>query len=255
MINLIHNCSMNNVVLLLGIFIAAFGLTQTSSGLTLGMSSVNMIQTCSDSFNPNADYSSLTPEMQFCLAVRDLHLTESDVDKLGPELNWLNYTLQTSKELVANFDLFKKYGIRETLLIDPLVGTRDSFPPAMRAQISFDYVVDNKKMTFDRPVFIGIHEAHICQKEAKDYRCEPDPLWKNVFTQVFNNTQDFESGTKYKAHEQQPPLKQFEMGIKADKIICNNDLVLILKASNDSPACVKPVTKEILIERGWAKPV
>lgn len=45
MINLIHNCSMNNVVLLLGVFIATLGLTQTSSGLTLGMSSEKILET------------------------------------------------------------------------------------------------------------------------------------------------------------------------------------------------------------------
>lgn len=45
MINLIHNYSMNNVVLLLVIFLATLGLTQTSSGLTLGMSSEQILET------------------------------------------------------------------------------------------------------------------------------------------------------------------------------------------------------------------
>lgn len=45
MINLIHNCSMNNVVFLLGIFIAMLGLIQTASGLTLGMSSEKILET------------------------------------------------------------------------------------------------------------------------------------------------------------------------------------------------------------------
>ena len=45
MINLIHNCLMNNVVFLLGIFIATLGLMQTSFGLTLGMSSEKILET------------------------------------------------------------------------------------------------------------------------------------------------------------------------------------------------------------------
>ncbi len=48
------------------------------------------------------------------------------------------------------------------------------------------------------------------------------------------------------------PLKQFKSGISIDKIQCRDNLQLILKTSNNSPACVKPETKTKLIERGWA---
>lgn len=51
------------------------------------------------------------------------------------------------------------------------------------------------------------------------------------------------------------PLKQFMSGITASEVKCDQDFQLILKASNDFPACVKPNTVEILIDRGWAKPV
>jgi uncharacterized Zn finger protein len=45
-----------------------------------------------------------------------------------------------------------------------------------------------------------------------------------------------------------PPLKQVKLGIE---ISCKPELVLITKY-DDSPACVKPQTREKLIERGWA---
>jgi len=45
-----------------------------------------------------------------------------------------------------------------------------------------------------------------------------------------------------------PPLKQVKLGIE---ILCKPELVLITKYDG-SPACVKPETREKLIERGWA---
>lgn len=48
------------------------------------------------------------------------------------------------------------------------------------------------------------------------------------------------------------PLKQSKNGIKSDLIDCKPTLVLIIKNSDGSPACVKPDTKLRLFERGWA---
>lgn len=47
------------------------------------------------------------------------------------------------------------------------------------------------------------------------------------------------------------PLKQFRSGTSVLDINCNGNLVLILK-HDGSPACVKPDTKQELIERDWA---
>lgn len=50
------------------------------------------------------------------------------------------------------------------------------------------------------------------------------------------------------------PLKQFKSGISVNNIICRDNLELIIKESGfDSPACVKPETKQKLTERGWAQ--
>ena len=57
--------------------------------------------------------------------------------------------------------------------------------------------------------------------------------------------------TKYEVLQEEtilPPLKQVKLGIE---ISCKPDLVLITKY-NGSPACVKPQTREKLIQRGWA---
>jgi hypothetical protein len=48
------------------------------------------------------------------------------------------------------------------------------------------------------------------------------------------------------------PLKQYKTGIAIQNIQCNQDLHLVIKAEDGTPACVKPDTANILIERGWA---
>lgn len=47
------------------------------------------------------------------------------------------------------------------------------------------------------------------------------------------------------------PLEQFKAGVKRDAISCKENHVLIVKFDK-TPACVKPQTKEKLIQRGWA---
>ncbi len=48
------------------------------------------------------------------------------------------------------------------------------------------------------------------------------------------------------------PLKQHKDGIPINDIKCKEGLQLIIKASNDNPACVKSGTIPKLIERGWS---
>ena len=47
------------------------------------------------------------------------------------------------------------------------------------------------------------------------------------------------------------PTQQFQSGIAIDKIQCKEHFVLVAK-NDGTPACVKPETKEKLVERGWA---
>lgn len=51
------------------------------------------------------------------------------------------------------------------------------------------------------------------------------------------------------------PLKQLQTGTSPDKITCNRDLVLVIKKSDESPACVKETTALRLLEIGWAKEI
>ncbi|MDH2906777.1 MAG: hypothetical protein PXX83_01635 [Candidatus Nitrosotalea sp.] len=48
------------------------------------------------------------------------------------------------------------------------------------------------------------------------------------------------------------PLKQLQMGIQAQNVICDwSGFELILKSEDGSPACVSSQTAQILMERGW----
>lgn len=47
------------------------------------------------------------------------------------------------------------------------------------------------------------------------------------------------------------PLKQFKSGIKAQDVKCESNFLLVIKSSDNSPACAKPQTALILLERGW----
>ena len=49
-----------------------------------------------------------------------------------------------------------------------------------------------------------------------------------------------------------PPRQQLKNNIEPSDITCNPDFVLIFKATDNSPACVKPSTAQKLLERGWS---
>ena len=51
--------------------------------------------------------------------------------------------------------------------------------------------------------------------------------------------------------EFEKPLMQIIHGIVPEAVKCNEELDLILKYSDGSPACVKSSTADKLVERGW----
>lgn len=48
------------------------------------------------------------------------------------------------------------------------------------------------------------------------------------------------------------PLKQFKSGTSAQQVQCNAGFELIIKATDNSPACVSHSSVSVLIHRGWA---
>ena len=55
------------------------------------------------------------------------------------------------------------------------------------------------------------------------------------------------------ANQIDSPLKQFKSGISTNDIKCQQDLQLVIRLEDSSPACVTSYNINKLIERGWAK--
>ena len=51
------------------------------------------------------------------------------------------------------------------------------------------------------------------------------------------------------------PLGQYRFGVGAQDVYCSNGYNLVIKSEDGSPACARPGTANILIERGWGKPL
>ena len=48
------------------------------------------------------------------------------------------------------------------------------------------------------------------------------------------------------------PLQQFKTNTSISNVVCQDNLLLLMKKSDGSPACVSPSSMTVLIERGWA---
>ena len=138
-----------------------------------GDKSNQWIDSCYADFNGYEEkLSEINPDIFFCRAVIDLNLNENDIDKLGYDLNWLNYTIHTVKEFVNNWDLYDDYAIKDTLLIYPSISTRDSLPPGIKVQISFDYQKGDSISTFDESFKISPEfNPPVCQKGSEIFKC------------------------------------------------------------------------------------
>lgn len=66
---------------------------------------------------------------------------------------------------------------------------------------------------------------------------------------------DIESKAYEKITHQYSPIEQLKLGVPLDMIQCKPNLELILKASNNNPACVSSKNVQKLIDKGWALPI
>lgn len=114
---------------------------------------------------------------------------------------------------------------------------------------------DNMNVT---SITIGLEKNHNVMVSSED-----SPVLKNG-TFYANFTLPRDSDAKYWSLVSGPlhqdlyfkpvylsPLKQFKSGISANNVKCEQGLQLVIKAKDDSPACVKQDAVQKLIERGW----
>jgi carboxymethylenebutenolidase len=65
------------------------------------------------------------------------------------------------------------------------------------------------------------------------------------------NAAQFEDNAHDHMHFVSSPLAQFMADVPANMVQCPQGLELIMKKSNGMPACIKPASVPVLIERGW----
>ncbi len=65
-----------------------------------------------------------------------------------------------------------------------------------------------------------------------------------------NNTEKSDENIIYSITS---PLKQTKNGIDSQDVVCKENMQLVFKNTDNSPACVKQITVNKLIERGWAE--
>ena len=75
----------------------------------------------------------------------------------------------------------------------------------------------------------------------------------NVISKILVFTVNDKTSTPDEPAHMLSPLKQLKSGVAAKDIRCSNDLELIIKITNSSPACVKPDSVNKLVLLGWTK--
>lgn len=156
-------------------------------------------------------------------------------------------------------DLFHAHAGLFTIIFSPNNSTKNWEVTANREGLWFRS--ENDKFNLKTPILEeGQYDVHIAVIGVDDdktmFPSNSEPKFDISFTVnekrvILDNAFVLEQKNKLGMS----PLKQFKSGTPIDKIRCNNGLLLVLKSSNENPACVKPETKEKLIERGWAKPI
>lgn len=126
--------------------------------------------------------------------------------------------------------------------------------PKYTIKIESKYKDAEHKETFDA---IGIHEdsngpQRVLPLEVKERGIFFVTIIQDKYYSISNN---YVKVLKCNSDSIPTPLGQYKLGAINKEIFClNNNHSMIIKLSNDSPACVKEETKKILIERGWAEP-
>lgn len=142
-------------------------------------------------------------------------------------------------------DLLQKGGQRVSVLIK-VTGDVESTDPAKRAKEIRNlqsYVL--KFLSYTNGVNIVSHP------QKNEITGQIHPHWIEILEER-NDVLSVTIVDQYDLSKDRaiPPLKQMKLGIPFTNIVCNEDLELI-KKYDGSPSCVKPATKQKLIERGW----
>ena len=80
---------------------------------------------------------------------------------------------------------------------------------------------------------------------------KPPPLFTFEMLETGNSKTEPTWNMSQTSSSQPTPLHQSKLGITVSKVTCRIGFELVIKKSDNSPACVKPDTAQKLVERGW----
>lgn len=138
---------------------------------------------------------------------------------------------------------------KKVLVVIKVAGESENTDQAKRAkEIRYlqSYVL--KFLTFANAINV------VSDQQKNEITAQIDSMWIPILEQrddvVSITVLDIQKINKSNL-DKLPPKKQQSQGRNISEILCERDFVLIQKYDN-SPACVKPLTVEKLIYRGWA---
>ena len=200
------------------VLLVLIGFTGLTNQVFAEMSYTEFLSFCDESKILNFDLMPINLRLLSSLCdMNQIGFNEKYWNWVGSDLDWKNFTQNIAYEYAPTIPLFVEKGIPETLVVQPGISGRDSFPPPMFAHISFAYYEGSEVKSFYEMYTIKISGEIINKKDLV-----------------------------------QSPLKQSKNGSHLEDIRCKSELVLILKKSNEFIACVKPETVSKLFDRDWA---
>lgn len=291
------------LVLFIGIFLAALGTIQTSSGLTMGMSSKKIMETQELVLLGTIESAEARPgETEYTITVLEYVKTPLDFNKastlhaVGCSEDQTGGCVSFEKGQDALFILNEKNNIlrvSEVSFVSPnpnctideifryndgkydglslYQGSEDNPYLYTNRPITAQYYHFNKNLeanSVDVTITVVDDFPDILKEETIRLdleECQPNAKAEMEFvidspgSFAIRATVDGNGGGQsfggvdvidYVA----PPLQQIQSGISPNEVECKAYLVLIHK-HDGSPACVKPETKQKLIERGWTDEV
>jgi hypothetical protein len=116
--------------------------------------------------------------------------------------------------------------------------------------------VNNNKTTNIDTVSMGINDLALSSDSRTVFYVIKIPYpydFLNFTSGIYKIELNHDVDSQSTLTHMETPLQQFKSGIKPQDVKCKENFMLVTKASDHSPACVKPVTAQVLFERGWAK--
>ena len=116
--------------------------------------------------------------------------------------------------------------------------------------IKFFVLLDGEEINFEETSHVNSREIAI-QFDPGSYDLEIISAWGIISLDI----EKFACKTIHNPPYSHilPPLKQFKSGVQIDEINCREDLVKVVKKSDNMPACIKSESKSKLIQRDWIK--